>query len=302
MHPFILRETALKMSGNYARIIAIMAHIEANKPRAFPRFFYWKAENVCIVNLQRMTSLPVSAQRLKSFDEAYLQFDANTRSVAFFAFNFEDYQTGDTRDDETGPLLWDDIEASLLSFLTMNITDLSSSASPMTDIARAGGGSPIDSPTSHTDSVVTGTDSSYYRRTGPGAHHHTHRHSQADNFGHNTNYQYPQNTYGGETYKTRAAFTDRLEECLKANHTAEALEWIESQLAVMTAEKKIDAMEAILRFLLVDRLNIPTMLGLLRGTTAMTESKERKDFQEKCLRHIGRIQTKAARHIVATVM
>jgi hypothetical protein len=115
----------------------------------------------------------------------------------------------------------------------------------------------------------------------------------ASHIGNNYNSAYtpPPYSYGTSAYKEREAFYDKINLSLKENRTSQAIDQINDHITAMCKDKKFDELDYLIKMVVFDKLNIPTMLGILSATQGADHVlKERKDFYNKVKTHITKIK------------
>jgi hypothetical protein len=282
-------------NGNYQQIVKFLEHIDAHKPKVFPKYYYPKGELICVINADKMFDLPAKLAKYKQHDEFYIQFNANDKTVLFYAFDIREFTTGEWCNEEVGGIDWDEIEHSFLRFLSMNLRDLSTSSNPYTDIMEASGDScPIVSGKSEKPAV------SRTPNYGP----HLNQGTWGNHYGHSRGrYRHTENVYSGgsETFKERSAFTDKLEVIMREHKTSAASDFIVESMRKFIDDKKFDLIDAMLRFMFTDKMNITTMKTMLVCTRECGNLKGRQEFMDKFKLRISKLKPKLAEVVMRDV-
>jgi hypothetical protein len=276
-------------AGDYTQIVKFLEHIGSHRPKKFPKFFYYKSDLVCLVLANKMFDLPIVLNRYKNHDHLFIQFDANEKTALFYAFDIREYTTGEHCNEEHGAIDWNTIENSFMRFLNMNLKELSSSSMPYSDVAGT---------TGKTSTVKTESQKTYGPTPAPMyehvyGHHRGYRryaaHGQQSNYGYNFN---------SDTYKQRCAFTDKLEAYSKEYKTSAATEFISVEMSKLIEDKNYDVIDAIFRYVFIDKMNLLTMRAMLSSTSSLTKSRGRDEFLEKFKTYVNKVKPSMANGIL----
>lgn len=249
---------------NYKRIIDYIELIQ-RKPGKEVKFFHFDDGKKFIIDGNKLNILPFNLHHLKAKDEFYVHINPLDKKVMYYAFDIEEYISSRAVNEEEGILKWDDIETCIYNFFVMNIKELTDATSPHSDVYDPSKSSHHNTP--YTPPVYTPPSNGYGGSYGG-------------------NY-----SYGSPEYKEREAFYDKLWPLIKEGKTTIAMDLIEQHIGKMCDEKKFEDLDTLIRLITFDKLNIPTMLGILNATSANEASlKARRDFFDKVKTHITKIK------------
>jgi hypothetical protein len=256
--------------SNYQKILNYISFIEQN-PNKTVKYFTFDNGKKFIIDGNKLKLLPLVYGTHCSKDEFWVHVNPSDKQVMFYSYDIEDYSTGRHIREEQGFFEWDKVEDSIYNFIVLNIEELATSPMPHSKIvdpkASYSGTPPVHS-NSHTNTYVPPV----YNNNG---------------FNH----------YGSPAYKAREAFFDKIIALLKENHTSSAMDFISDTIDGMCKEKRFEELDTWLRMINFDKLNVPTMLGILRTTRGADHVlRERKEFFDKVKNYITRI--KPARALV----
>jgi hypothetical protein len=283
--------------GNYLRITKFLRYITQFPIATFPTYFINKDECVCIVRADRLSSLPTTVSKYTQCDEFWIQFDADNKIATYYAFDIKDYTSGEIENEQRGEIGWDKIETQFFHFLATNLKELTCSSQPYSDLGgdniKQLPGSSILAPTAYCPIPRNEDPDSHWRNEnwGHGDYHRrgAHTASQAPFYGPHHN---PTPVYSHEEYKERSAFTDKVEGYAKQHQTSLAIDFIHKSVPELVRDNKQALLDSILRFILIDRLNLPIMASLIEATKGLDKSRGREEFIEKYKAYIGKIRTK----------
>lgn len=245
------------------------------KPKRDVKFFSFDSESgkSFIVDGSRIKLLPLEYHKYYTRDEFFIHIDPIGKNAMFYAYDIEDYSTGKHVHEDEGFFKWEDIEQNIYNFFVLHIKELTDIIAPYLEVQ--------DSKPSHTQI--------------PGSYSSMNSNNNHSGFNYN-NQSYNTTGYGSPAYKEREAFYDKLWALLKDNKTSQAMDYIGAHITQMCADKKFEDLDSIFRLINFDKLNIPTMIGMLDCTKDSYASlKERKDFFNKVKTHITKIKpTRAA--------
>jgi hypothetical protein len=246
---------------NYKRILNYIDLIKRN-PKKDVKFFYFDEGSKFIVDGNRLKLLPFMYHQFYLKDEFYVHVNPIEQKVMYYAFDIGNYIEADHIKEEEGYMAWKDVEDCIYNFFVLNIKDLTGSATPYMDVQEP----------SRTTTF-----------SGNNANHHIHS-------GYNNVHTSPYG-YGTQAYRDREAFFDKLWPLIKENKTSKAMDLIGEHVAKMCNDKKFEELNIILSIISFDKLNVPTMLGILDATYNSDHLlKSRKDFYEKVRSHITKLK------------
>lgn len=255
-------------TANYTRMMNFVSLIQ-KKPRKNIKYFYFDEGNKFIVDGKRLKLIPIKFDYLNRKDNFYIHANPITKTVMYYAYNIHDLTTGKQEDEEEGYIPWDDVESSLYSFFVLNIKELADTVTPYEN--------------SQKDKETISSNHSYNPVI-----------SEKKTNDYSTSYsnqQHQYSSYNTSSYKEREAFYDKINTSLKQGRTSAAVDHISEHFAKMTTEKKFEDIDTLLRLIVFDKLNIPTMLEILNSTLPICGSlRDRGIFFNKVKSHIEKIK------------
>ncbi len=253
---------------NYQKIIRYV-DLVINSPKKDVKFFYFDDGKKFIVDGNRLKLLPFDFHKLYTKSEFYVHINPIEKIVMYYAYDIVDYISGKHINEEEGFMDWKDVEECIYNFFVINIKQLTDTIAPYTEVQES-------------KSTQSSSSSSWHNPNPP------------------QQYGYPvysaYNGYGTVVYKEREAFFDKLWALLKENKTSHAMDLISAHIKKMCEDNKFEDLNTLLHVISFDKLNIPTMLGILDATNSNCDSiKARKDFLDKVKTHFTKINIKPAR-------
>ncbi len=228
-------------------------------------YFQFEDGKKFIVNGNRLKLLPEAYNQLKKLDQFYVHIDPVGKLVMYYGYDIADYASGRKENETDGYMNWSDVENNILTFFLVNIRELTDVLSPYTE--------------------VTGTNQehsyprSHHGQFGP--------HLPPTQYPHHNAYQ----PYDHTSYKERDSFYEKLWGHLKDNKTTKAVDHIYETFDKMIEDNKTDNLDTMLRTIAFDKLNIPTMLTILRASKDKPGLlTSRKDFLDKVKTYLGKIK------------
>lgn len=252
--------------NNYQRILNYIELIQ-KKAKKDVKFFYFEDGKKFIVDGNRIKLLPFEFHKLYSKDEFYVHINPSDKKVMYYAFDIQDYVSGKNVNEEEGYMKWEDVEDCIYNFFVLNIKELAETIAPYTEVQDP---KPSQTTYQHNHGYTPGYNGGGYGNHTP------------------TNYT---SGYGTGSYKEREAFYDKLWAFLKENKTTSALDFIGTHFKKMSEDKKFEDIDTMLRLISFDKLNTPTMLGILDATGVSDDHlKSRKEFFDKVKAHLTKIK------------
>lgn len=256
-------------SSVYQRILNYIDLIH-RKPRPGSGYFYFDEGKKFIIDGNKLKLIPTEFNHLLKKDEFYVHIDPVCKKIMYYAYDIEDYYSGQHTNEEEGFIDWDKFEDPIYNFLAYNIKELTESITPYHDVSE---------PNKTTQPTTSA--------------HNTPTHTQHNHFGshYSSAYQPSPFSYGTDAYKAREAFYDRLWDLLKGNKTSIAMDHIKAHFSKMFNEKKFEELDYLLKIIPFDKLNTMTMLGMLDATKEFSDNlKERQDFFNRVKTHITKLK------------
>jgi hypothetical protein len=255
---------------NHQRILSYIDLIQ-RKPNKDVKFFNFDDGKKFIIDGTKLKLLPFEHHHLYTKNEFYVHVNVIDKKVMYYAYDIVDYINGKKANEEEGHMKWDDLETCIYNFFVMNIKELADTVAPYVDV--------IDKTKSYitpSKSYITPSTTTYPGYTGQN---------------YNSGYYDGPHSYGSPAYKAREAFFDKLWALLKESKTSVAMDLVNEHIGKMCEEKKFEELDILLRMITFDKLNIPTMLGLLSATSAYDKLlKARSEFFDKVKTHITKIK------------
>jgi hypothetical protein len=279
--------------------------LDSEKPRSF------------VVSGHRLKLLPLEYAIQYQKEEFYVHVNPDEQKVMFCAWD-ENYveakHTEEHINQSEGFMEWDKVEEIICNFLSNSMRELTTATTPFSDMGKLrapppysemghkpkpgfgiGGGEEAEKYGTHTQPTTYGptplrrSDDKYCEN------------HYADYYSaHRTDY-----VFGSPEYKEKEAFTNKLTSYMKEGRTTTAIDTIVDTFDKLNQEKRYTMMDSILGSLNTfgwDKLNVPTMLALLRSSRVATdELKKRKEFSEKVKSHIAKLRMTRAQAIVEQI-
>ena len=266
--------------------------IDNKHPRAF------------VMSGHRLKLLPLEYAKYYNSEEFYVHVNVDNQDVMYCAWDesFVAHIGGEEHTNQSeGHMDWHKVEDTICNFLTTNMKELTTATTPFADMAK------LRTPYSEMGKIPgTGdgeiSDRSNYRPMHGPMQHRTVDRAPTEKTD-NVYYSYkPDFAYGSAEYKERDAFVNQITSFMKDGKTTSAIESISDTFEHLNNEKRFTMMDSILTNLTFDKLNIPTIIALLRKTReADVDLKKRKDFSEKVKTHLVKIRATRASAIVAEI-
>lgn len=256
-------------NNNHQKILNYIELIQRH-PKDSVKFFYFDDGKKFIVDGNMLKLLPWGYYNLYGKDEFYIHVNPIEKKVMYYAFDIEKLSSGKHINEEEGFLEWEEVEDSIYNFFVLNIKTLSSIGTPYIDVQD-----PKASGKSNVSSSVGNYNGSNYSNG-----YQNYQNNYEKTFG-----------YGSSAYKDREAFYDKLKASIKENSTTKAIDLISCHMDKMIADKKFDELDAVIRLIEFDKLNVPIMLGILDITKQADGSlKERRLFFDKVKTHLTKLK------------
>jgi hypothetical protein len=275
--------------------------LDSDKPRAF------------VVSGHRLKLLPLEYAKLYRNEEFFVHVNVDDQKVMYCAWD-ETFSTGAGVEEHTnqseGQMEWNKVEEIICNFLTVSMKELTTANTPFADMGKLRAPPPY-SEMGHKPQAgygIGGGEKSdrYGTHSQPTTYGPTHLRSHADN--HYSDYyadHKPDYTYGSTEYKEREAFTNKITAYMKEGRTTIAIDTIVDTFDKLNQEKRYSMMDNIIGSLNLygwDKLNVPTMLALLRSSrVASNELKKRKEFTDKVKTHLTKLRMTRAQAIVEQI-
>src|SRR5271165_4215006 len=169
---------------NYNKIHNFLDLIKQN-PKKDVSYFFFDENKKFIVMGEKLKSLPMPYHKYYTREEFYVHVDMVNKRIQFYAFDIQDYMTGERVNESGGTMEWcKEIEDSIYNFFALNIKELSNATYPYSDVVN-------------NKSKTTHSYSSYEK---PSASYETKTYEPYKPPPYNGNY------YGSPAYKEREAF------------------------------------------------------------------------------------------------
>lgn len=250
---------------NYHQLIINYIDLVKKKSKDCKYFYFEDDSSKFVVDGNKLRLLPIEYHNLYNKDEFYVQVSPLEKKICYYAFDVEAFGNSKKINEKQGFMDWDQLETCIYNFFALNIKELSNSMTPHVEVSKS------RPETVHSSSFSSESSNSSPNHNGYG-----------NNYG---------SSYYGATYKEREAFYDKLWAFIKDNKTTMAMDHIGDHIQKMCDENKFDDLDSLIRMISFDKLNVPTMLGILNATQDVNHTlKARPDFYSKVKTHIAKVK------------
>lgn len=257
-------------------------------PKKDVKFFMFDEEESFIVEGVKLRLLPFKYHHLYEKDEFYVHISLKEKEIIYYAFDVGDFIKENRIKEESGFMIWSDLEDCIFNFFVLNIKEMTSSSTPYADVLEPNNIKRIadyKDPRALSAHKPFATMPSSHRS---GAHSHSSYVSETG--------------YGTQAYKDREAFFDKLWPMIKESKTSRAIDFIDEHIGKMCEEKKFEELNMLIDRITFDKLNIPTMLTILSKTNETKDVlKARKEFYGKVKNHITKLKPSRASMILKEI-